>query len=1756
MFRFKLRFLSITILGENSISNPPTPKNDLKSVIPPPIKMDKFEPTLNENKTVKGKNVSSDGMNIKNFFRVSKTTLSLPQKVVVQMLEIPPCNQSDVIRNSLRSSSAKKSESDNTKNDSLLKNDKARNSDVNLQSEPKSNVDVTIIKDDDTKNDVTEPEIIQESQNPLVPLIIPTPEKESDSQLGSSSNLSLISPTSCSNVPKKKKKLNDCIAMLTCKIQEKLGVNFFENSPAKVPSPTEQPLQQECLMINSEPKLVEVKVSKSFQIESLLKVTPYISPEQDDVIDLSVKKKLTSCQCVIEEKEMKNVTNINHEVEQYNVQEATLEPALVEITKSEPDNEKEDHDDKIDETSIVPITSVSQCETVNNNISDHEDLKTCETEKKEIKQEQPVVVSEGIAEKIDQEITSDLSQENCDLHSFRISIPKDNIPNLKEILDQYQVITVNNIKISESERRAFEEQKNRILKILNKTNSLTRKITTRKVTTRKVVKRKLTGKLSQQKKKTEVIKLKTNAPMKKEADVKRNAETKIEEVIKTTNRIRCRRLSVVVDPIINLSNYQTKNRKMRLTNNSQQNGFYELLAASEKFFTDKNEKIVAPEEVEKPSEANKVDHGTSKLLPKSRIVKSAASKEPMVPEKAPDPETVDPGEQEPENKLKFEIAKEENHVQCTSTEAFEEKPTESKISPPTTRKGRCKKQNVENISSPVKNKKIAEINDKVKDVINEQAQVNQKKPVMRGNKKNMLPLEEIKVEQRVKITNSKDQLDKRKKLSKEKQLGKAQKLLDISFSSDTSNENDIPLAKLLTSTAEVQSLTNENIPEIIEINKDLKSNNKISKTSSLISASEVTADEHSKETSTTTDNKKSPTDVEEILASNEPAVKLIKKCDLEKHTSENETLKKNASSLELNVKVEVEGKKNYDPFTINEDSFFNDDLDNDPSDKINAIVNDIINSSEFQIDSDTEKSEVHQISAEDQKLPICSICKKTFRNQKVYDKHCTTSTHIMKVERKHRGVSKTKDKHVDKQKTENVKERAPSPILDDAKVIRTKGALKTFEQVLETPIIEEEKPKVEETVKPLHENNLKIDLSQDLMDINDDKLYYEFKMEKKPEDMTPKDKDQLFDSLFNSLEARTQESQDLFIPKSNYLTASPLDSEVENSSTSWNLKHEIEWHGDTTENLPFANAIKESFPKKCSVKINKSKETAISIPTKSLIMGKIFKKHLDREKQKTPQADAPSNKPGIKNSLDEIFDHLKNSAEIDDKVLTCPSPKTLLKNSGGPFSQASSNSKNMLETASQSNNNVYDNKTNGESKSEKVEKRTKANSNIEPQQFIELDAEDVDDRAGKRKSRRRCAIKAKTFAETWSSDEYEELHDTADIISIINEIEKRESNKKRKLSKSENHFEAKKNNVAVGENFDSIVNPGLSAMIPSEIVHEKDPPQALEFTSRDRTEKKKTVQTQFVDRATSSPKKRKVNSVKDGHKSDEETFTATRDFKPIKTGSSIKKRRMSCFVPSTTSFDDRPKIKHVREVTSINLKQLEKVNEHLDLKAKSNNVRKTDSEKSFKNQKRVVNLMNLHGEQQSTKKKSQKHRKRPRNKVKNIAYDSDSDFELNLNKKPKVSIVSESSGSEEGDDNYMESVVTTPKSKKFQPLASTSRSSKSNITMTKEPKLLQNDLKKVVFSTTTLKAAIPDIGDIVDSSQTACNRTKRHSSEKLYYWSSSSSESDQGQGDTADGDNEDSLVPHQPEQHGWIVGDSHKKLVTLLAHAKIKNKIN
>lgn len=1735
------------ILGDNTIitppiSNPPAPQNLFTKQH---AKNNKTETLINENLGSNAK--CNESMNIKNFFRVSKTTPALPQKVVVQMLEMPSNNnRTNSLRSSLRSSVKKSSNYDQNAKTSAIKHENI--SDINLNMQAKDEI-CEKDKSESAIDSIQKKEEIGTIQNemketqphqlpniefspscsvlvPVKPLTIVTPEKSNDSlQLSSPIIPFLISPTS-SSVPKKKKKLNDCIALLTCKLQEKLGVNFFENVSNDLMT-TEKPQssdtkQEEKLEI-SEPVNFPATCSSPKMFEE---------PIQQEVIDLSLKKNDLP---KIELKENEKV-----ETDQTFQYDNEIRKISSPVTNDVIENYTSTVEIKEEEEEII----VAQAEII-----------SLETKIE--------IISEEVNCNTPEKITA---SEKFDSESFKISIDKDRIPNLDKILEQYQIITVNNIKISESERRAFEEQKNRIMQILGKVNrQLPVRQSSMRAAKKKIVVNKTIANKTSKKAIRDKIERKNEAEEnnEKKQDI---VEKKIEEVIKTTNRIRCRRLSVVVDPIVNLSAYQNKNRKIRLTNNSQQNGFYDLLTASQELFTDKKvQKEEAIAELissslkttdESKNDPNIFDKDKqSTLQPANQNIKSKASKRTLSRRRFLSVESSKTENPQTEVDVDKQIPK--------STEILnqlDQEPTveiEKMVSVAPIKKLRGKKQNVENMVPSIDEKQEetaldvspAKLDEKL---LNDDIVV---KP-LQGSKR---VIKEVKRKQRkfdsMKVAKfSQPNPCSKPDMSEENAtLLKSQdeQNLDASFSSDASNENDIPLAKLIQTSQdhgkEQEPMTIENPAAVLKANRftSRKRNERITKQS--ISVFEEVSDacisaecEIIEETIALIQSKDN--EIVEVIAEksliDEKPIEIEKFDDV--HNSDNESLEpKEPEKLEEDLK---------DVFTMNEDSLFNDEMDNENenNEKLNDIVNDIINSSELQNDSDTEKSDTnqsldaHQFNKTEQN---CQICNKIFRNEKALEKHLKTNTHLLKEKRKDKEIAKLK--LLDGIKPTEM--RSSSPAFDEMKIFRTKGALKTFDVPPSLSTSEEKSEKIQLLTKILDEPKLEFpSLNQD-KDIEDVKHFDNIKTESK----IFNDRDKIFDSLFANIQP-SNEPKSIYTPKPNYPITTPQDSEIETSSTSWDLKRDsdIEWEGEVVDNINFEHAIKEQYPKKIPVKINKSKETAVSIPTKSLIMGKIFKKHRDREKQTTPQADAPNNKPGIKNSLDEIFDHLKNSAEIDDKVLTCPSPKTLLKSAGGTFSTHSSNSNDMLETASHSNNNnIYASKVSvvgkeikaAACKADKKIKTVSVSESLPPDLLT-----DGEDGIGKRKSRRRCAIKAKTFAETWSSDEYEELHDTADIISIINEIEKRESVKKKKALKLE---DIKKFDEIL-EN-DKSTKPEVTKI--SSVVNK---PTDIK-TNIEKCERKKSVQVQSV----FDNKKRKA-SINDGHKSDDETILINKEL-PEKTGSSIKKRRMSCFVPSATSFNISQKVKEIKEIVTSKPKPVKapsmprmesepaKDMDVFEFKLKPTTIKKAESEKSLKLSKKFL-MMNNNITNSAARKKTQKHRKRPRNKIKNIAYDSDSDFELNLTKKARSVAFSDTFSEDEEE--------STPKpSSKSQITESSAHCSVINeMTMTKESKLLPNDLKEVIQPITSHKAAIPE--DISDASSfNPCNRTKRHSSEKLYYWSSSTSDSDdeQEQGDTADGDKEDSMMPQQPEQlHGWIVGDSHKKLVTLLAHAKIKNKIN
>lgn len=1733
--------------------------------------------------------------------------------MVVQMLQMPNTHthshNNNSVRHSLRSSVKKIGESNNKNIPENLMNFKSNESN-DYEKISKNEGTITKCEKLNNKAVILAENIFFNQVAPsitLTSLQINTPEKNKSilcpiNSPTNSTASSLVSPTSCSSVPKKKKKLNDCIAMLTCKIQEKLGVNFFANPSSDICHlETIVPqLQENTIEIASNTSIPLLSTLKPSFVSSegtalklrekcLMKQDASTCPEQSRVIDLSLKKYSST----EKEKSLKN--NVCFE-------------------------------------KIENIT-----ENYSNGLAEGKtDISSTSTNKP----------SENESELL--------------LKSFIISIEKEKIPDLDFILEKQNSITVSKLKISESERKAFEEQKNRIMQILGKKTPVSecKKIQTLTKKSTIQIRKKLQKyngtkknssfsvnftpstkektlethegegssiecqhqeilnadisqhstrkddleqglKISKEKNESyseilvELIPRKNTTQKREKLDVKEDfiekdflltennndmksktlnhhlakvveaenfvkeisqnnlkkgdsgsipfiaqndtfIEEKIQQAIKATNRIRCRRLSVVVDPIVHIPGFQN-NRKIRLTNNSQQNGFYDLLTNDQIFTAIKNTPQLK-KEIQKfatkkgsTSETLKEDKTNIKKIAKAkrRSLKYATGKVMKVTKKRKKITAKNCAEKSETNYTNGKNVDKCNNVQETFKNALNKKNVNTEENNPLkTTKSTTKKSFLRANSEKTKLSL-----DEPKPKISKFSKIEKSKFSRSRNFINVttsnvyLGMEDkikpsvrqkedpnIQTEEREKMLNVLTEKHAKKSLLKSNKrecliandTRKYDEKQDASLSSDSSVENDIPLAKLMSS------------PALLANQKTKESKIKQAETKNLKSNFENAIEENLKRKINTSKSNVHIKTNHNLISTNNLELKLHTRKDnlipesttTTKQSEAMSNIQHSKRALGKNILSSSEEIKpkdfpckviNSDVFSLNEDSFFNDDNDVDQAnDKINALVKNIINSSEL-IDSENEK--IYNLKQKS----TCFVCNKTFKDEKVLEKHYKTSTHLMKEKRR--------EKHkADNNETLQKLNLAQSTLNEETKVFRTKGALKTFDNIISTSSVTLNSDHKQSLVefRPIVEDSNNFILSKENENLEDD-----------DEELSTKDK--IFDSLFSNIENKLQAAaKNELLPKFDFPALSHHDSE--SSTASWDLKNDadIDWDASKTveKNCETPTTMLSNHSGKSLVassggfakeKIYKIKEAIV--PTKSLIMGKIFKKH--RDKQKTPQADAPFSKPEIKNSLDEIFDHLKNSAEIDNKVSICPSPKSLLKTSGRTFSPNSSHSSDMLETASHSNN-------------LKIHKpliqspKTFNKNELEKNKISKINEQEEENGIGKRKSRRRCTIKMKTFAETWSSDEYEELHDTNDIISIINEIEKRESTlKKKEISSSEityiNDFCSKEKNVTLYSNC-------------------------------------------LIDSKLEGFKKRRKSTFKDGcHKSDDDLQKC-----PLSFNLSSKKRRMSCFLPSTSKLNLEKNAKKTASNFKMSANTTSKDYENKP-KCETNLLQqKKSAQKIIDNslvKHGVNNFSNLSAlTSQTVKKKNQKHRKRPRNKIKNIAYDSDSDFELNLRKKTKA-VASNTAHSETENESNIEDANDI------------SSDSTTLMTVTKkQPKLLPNDLKVVALQTISIpKTAIAhdqlkpfqqknkEALSVVNKSlqENTCNRTKRHSSEKLYYWSSSDSD-DIEQGDMPEGgENEDSsMIPQQPEQHGWIVGDSHKKLVTLLAHAKIKNKIN
>lgn len=176
--------------------------------------------------------------------------------------------------------------------------------------------------------------------------------------------------------------------------------------------------------------------------------------------------------------------------------------------------------------------------------------------------------------------------------------------------------------------------------------------------------------------------------------------------------------------------------------------------------------------------------------------------------------------------------------------------------------------------------------------------------------------------------------------------------------------------------------------------------------------------------------------------------------------------------------------------------------------------------------------------------------------------------------------------------------------------------------------------------------------------------------------------------------------------------------------------------------------------------------------------------------------------------------------------------------------------------------------------------------------------------------------------------------------------------------------------------------------------------------------------------------------------------------------------------------------------------------------------------------------------------------------------EGESDFDEHWNKKAKRAKIRNRRRTITSREDLIEKKVKTKSKGKLMKKHHPSMPKKQHQSQESKKQHQSHELKKhhQEPSTNEKKKSIKDHANTISSSKSRDKTTKdgkpmprrkRIASEMLYYWSSSSDEEFGRIEADSDNEDEDNSENHL-EQHGWIVGDSHKKLVTLLAHAKGK----
>ncbi|XP_058836067.1 uncharacterized protein LOC131692797 [Topomyia yanbarensis] len=543
------------------------------------------------------------------------------------------------------------------------------------------------------------------------------------------------------------------------------------------------------------------------------------------------------------------------------------------------------------------------------------------------------------------------------------------------------------------------------------------------------------------------------------------------------------------------------------------------------------------------------------------------------------------------------------------------------------------------------------------------------------------------------------------------------------------------------------------------------------------------------------------------------------------------------------------------------------------------------------------------------------------------------------------------------------------------------------------------------------------------------------------------------------------------------------------------------------------------------------KPVKADVQKKSLIMGRIFKKSKDKPKEdsgakKVSPAEVEDAVKPVAKDFDKLFDTLKKLEEVEKK--TEPESSAPTENEPG-------------------------------------------NENVDSKLL-----EEYEDEKGNRKLRRRSTQKKLT--ETWDSDEYEDFN-LGDIVGLIEKKDEQEASEDRPKpmeSKAKGSIEnVKKSEESPLKAINQPAKEQATAKVKTvadkkPIVTDETIRQVMESVimevsmsknhrTRDNKRRSKGKPAAKGSAEENEPEKpvNKVSSSDADNELDEHILessvvissrTITTKFKQKLNSAQAgkQKQQQSKQKQNKTVAVDEPNNETVDNTANNNNTQSQKTK----TTNKPKEPRKDPAESATKSATTATN---------SSAKLKQ--RKGPPKKMKNVAYDPDSDFEDNIKcKKVKKKLLENDIEA----NLKIEQLNATLSDSILMPAPRRKRNAAETLyfwSSSSEEDDLESDYVEVSAPTKGKKqkkkvAAKPKPKQAAEGRQQQQQKSKQKQQQQQTTQQQQPKQTVGATVEAGTGDDTSSSSEHMQQQHGWIVGDSHKKLVTLLAHAKGKQQDN